>query len=89
MRFQSENLNQNILGKLYKTCKYIRVSALNQAQFQEGTWGKRGINPRILNLGTRWRWLSNFSLQHHKPHGGFPVINCRGSWEGSRACMDA
>jgi hypothetical protein len=33
------------------------VPFFNWAQRHEGAWGSGGIAPRILYLGTRWRWV--------------------------------
>jgi hypothetical protein len=35
---------------------------LNWSQGHEGVLGSGGITPRILDLGTRWRWVVSFML---------------------------
>jgi hypothetical protein len=35
----------------------------NWASSHEGVLGSGGIAPRILNLGTGWRWVVSFTLQ--------------------------
>jgi len=32
-------------------------------------WGSGGIAPRILHLGTRWRWVVSFTPRPLYPHG--------------------
>jgi hypothetical protein len=35
-------------------------------------WGSGGIAPRILDLGTRWRWVVSFTRRPLYPHGNSP-----------------
>jgi hypothetical protein len=35
-------------------------------------WGSGGIVPRIVDLGTRWRWVVSFTLRPLYPHGKSP-----------------
>jgi hypothetical protein len=35
-------------------------------------WGSGGIDPRILDLGTRWRWVVGFTLRPLHPQGKIP-----------------
>jgi hypothetical protein len=35
-------------------------------------WGSGGITPRILDLGTRWRWVVSFTPQLIYPQGKSP-----------------
>jgi hypothetical protein len=35
-------------------------------------WGIGGIVPRILDLGTRWRWVVSFTPRPLYPHGKSP-----------------
>jgi hypothetical protein len=35
-------------------------------------WGSGSIAPRILDLGTRWRWMVNFTPRPLCPHGKSP-----------------
>jgi hypothetical protein len=37
--------------------------------------GNGGILPRILNLGTRWRWVVNFTSRFLYPRGKGPVTH--------------
>jgi len=36
-------------------CDRAEVEKVSPSSRHEGTWGRRGIPPLILNLGTRWR----------------------------------
>jgi hypothetical protein len=47
-------------------------------------WRSVGIAPRILDLGTRWRWVVSFT-----PRERAPGIHWLGGWVGSRAVLDA
>jgi hypothetical protein len=38
----------------------------------KGCWGSGGIAPRILNLGTRWRWVVSFTPKPLYPQGKRP-----------------
>jgi hypothetical protein len=42
---------------------------INQAPRYEDVWVSRGIAPRILNLGTRWRWVVSFKPRPIYPPG--------------------
>jgi hypothetical protein len=35
-------------------------------------WGSGGIAPRILDLGTRWRWVVSLTPRPHYPQGKSP-----------------
>jgi hypothetical protein len=52
-------------------------------------WGSGGIVPRILDLGTRWRWVISFTSRSLYPQGKTPGTHWIGSWVGSTAGMDA
>jgi hypothetical protein len=56
------------------------VPVLHQVSRQEEVWGSRGTAPRILNLGTTWRWVVSFTprpLYHRERAHGDRLI---GSW---------
>jgi hypothetical protein len=38
----------------------------------EEYWGSGGVTQRILDLGTRWRWVVSFTLRPFCPHGKSP-----------------
>jgi hypothetical protein len=44
----------------------------NWAPHHEGVLGSGGIAPRILDLGTKWRWLVSFTLRPLYPQGKSP-----------------
>jgi hypothetical protein len=48
----------------------------------EGIWGRGGILPLILNLGTRWRWVFKFMPQLLYPSEKAPLIHWIGCWMG-------
>jgi len=39
-------------------------------------WEIGGINPRILNLGTRWRWVVSFTPRPLYPTKRVPGTQC-------------
>jgi hypothetical protein len=47
--------------------------------------GSGGIAPRILDLGTRWRWVVSFTPQPLYPGERFPGTHWIGGWVGPRA----
>jgi hypothetical protein len=47
-------------------------AVLNQAPRHEEIWGSGGIAPRILNLGTIWRWVVSFTPRLLYPRGKRP-----------------
>jgi hypothetical protein len=51
-------------------------------------WGTEGIAPRILDLGTRWRWVASFIPRPLCPQGKIPWYPL-GGWVGPRAVLDA
>jgi len=71
-----------------KTCPL-----LNSAPRHEDLWVSGGIAPRILNLGTRWRWVVSFAPQPLYPQGKsprFPLVRrlggpqSRSGWGGEQ-----
>jgi len=42
---------------------------LNFSQHYEDVWGSREVAPRILNLGTTWRWVVRFAPPPLYPQG--------------------
>jgi hypothetical protein len=55
----------------------------------ETYWGSGGIAPRILNLGTRWRWVVSFTPRPLYPRERAPGTDWIGGWVGPRAVLDA
>jgi len=53
----------------------------NYAPRLKDVWGSGGIAPRILNLGTRWR----FTPQLLQPRERIPSTRWIGGWMGPRA----
>jgi len=54
--------------------KYICYLIKNHAM--KTYWGNGGIAARILNLGTRWRWVVSFTTLPPSPWGkDLPVPN--------------
>jgi hypothetical protein len=68
------------------------VSNKVSAYLSTNAWRRNGsgdIAPRILNLGTRWRWVVSFT---HRPsyHLGSVTATCwTGGWSGLWSCPDA
>jgi hypothetical protein len=52
-------------------------------------WGSGGIAPRILDLGTRWRWVVNFTPRSLYPRERIPANHWIGVWVGPRDVLDA
>jgi len=52
-------------------------------------WGRGSIAPRILDLGTRWRWLVRFTPGGFTPRGRAPGTHWIRGWVGPRAGLDA
>jgi hypothetical protein len=52
-------------------------------------WGCGGIAPRILDLGTRWRWVVSFTTRPLYPRERSPGTHLIGSWVGPRAVRKA
>jgi hypothetical protein len=62
-------------GFLSINCTKVRQSytcALNKHQAMKAYWGSRCIAPRILDLGTRWRWVASFMPRPLYPQGMSP-----------------
>jgi hypothetical protein len=51
--------------------------------------GSGGIAPRILDLGTRWRWVVSFTPRPHYLKESAPRTHWIGGWVGPKAVMDA
>jgi hypothetical protein len=51
-------------------------------------WGSGGIDPRILDLGTRRGWVVNFTPLPLYPEERAPDTHSIGDWVGSRAGLD-
>lgn len=56
----SHRHNRNIIFVIINN---LNVSVLNYAPRQADVWGTRGKAPRILNLGTVWRWVTTFTFR--------------------------
>jgi hypothetical protein len=52
-------------------------------------WGSGGIAARILDLGTRWRWVVSFTPRPLYPQRKNPSTHWIGGWEGPRGGLDA
>jgi hypothetical protein len=51
-------------------------------------WGSGGISPRVLDLGTRWRWVVSFTLLPLHPRVKTPATHCIGRWVEPRSSED-
>jgi hypothetical protein len=47
-------------------------------------WGSEDLTPRILNLGTRWRWVVSFTLQPLYCQGNSPGCPLVWGWIAPR-----
>jgi hypothetical protein len=52
-------------------------------------WGSGGIAPRILDLGTKRRWVVSFTPRLLYPRERTSRSHCRGGWVGPTAGLDA
>jgi hypothetical protein len=57
----------------------------NSAPLHEGVLGSRGRSPRILDLGTRWRWVVGFTARPLYPQGKKPWCPLNRSLGGSQS----
>jgi hypothetical protein len=67
---------------LTKSPAWRRINCLLK-HYAMTCWGSGGIAPRIINLGTRWRWM--VSLMPRLPYSGTHWI---GDWMGPRSGLD-
>jgi hypothetical protein len=51
-------------------------------------WENGGIDPHILDLGTRWRWVVSFTLRPLYPRERAPDTHWTGGWVGPRVVLD-
>jgi hypothetical protein len=49
-------------GKCKGKGKVVPVLSLTEHHAMEAYWGSGGTDPRILDLGSRWRWMVSFTL---------------------------
>jgi hypothetical protein len=64
------------------------VPVLNQASRHEDVLGSGGIAPRILDIGTRWRWVVSFRPRPLYPRERAPGTHWIGGWVGPKAVLD-
>ena len=57
-------------------------------RLHEGPEESTGVPPLSRNLGTRRRWLGNFTSQSLYLSGEEPGTHCVGGWTGPRAGLD-
>jgi hypothetical protein len=55
----------------------------------EAYWMSGGVAPRIVSLGTRWRWLVSFTPRTLYPQGRASSTHWIGGWAGTRAGLEA
>jgi hypothetical protein len=61
---------------------------LNQSPCHEDVFENGSKAPRILNLGTIWRWVVSFTPWSVYSQGRDPRIHCIGDWLGPRAGLE-
>jgi hypothetical protein len=62
---------------------------LNWASRHEDLLGSGGVAPRILNFGTRWRWVVSFTYRPLYSRLKSPGIHWVEGWVGPRPGLDA
>jgi hypothetical protein len=55
----------------------------------EAYWERGGIAPRILDLGTKWKWMASFTPRPLHPQGNTPGTHWIGAWVDPRASLEA
>jgi hypothetical protein len=60
----------------------------NLAPHHEGLLGEWKYTPRILHLGTRWRWVVSFTPGRFTPRERAAGTHWIGSWVGPRTGLD-
>jgi hypothetical protein len=69
--------------------KVIPLLLLTEHNTMEAYWSSGGIAPRILDLGTRWRWVVSFTPRSIYAQRKNPGSHWIGGWVGPRAGLDA
>jgi hypothetical protein len=70
-------------------CKKVKLSlCLTKHRAMKTYWGSGGIAPRILDLGTRWRWWSASRPGRFIPRKRAPGTHWIGGWVGPRTVLD-
>jgi hypothetical protein len=70
-------------AKMWPKVKVKLSLCLTKHQAMKTYWGSGGIAPRILDLGTRWRWVVSFTSRERAP-----VTHWIGGWLDPRAVLD-
>jgi hypothetical protein len=65
----SVTIKLNLSLRLTKYHAMKTYAVLNKAPHHEDIWWSGGIAPRILNLGTRWRWVGSLTTPPLYPLG--------------------
>jgi hypothetical protein len=69
--------------------KVLPVLFFNLAPHYEAYWERRCVGPRILDFGTRWRWVVSFTPRPIYPRERTPGTHWIGVWVGPRAGLDS
>jgi hypothetical protein len=67
----------------------LRFFFVNEHNAMKAYWGSGYIAPRILDLGTRWRWVASFTARSLYPQKRAPATYWIRGWVGPRAGLDA
>jgi hypothetical protein len=73
-------------------CTKVKVKLslwFNRTPRHGGVLGSGGIGPRVLVLGTRWRWVVSFTPRKLYPRKRAPATHWIGGRTGLRAVLDA
>jgi hypothetical protein len=93
--FQCQSIFKSFATNIYKNSQTkvkvkvkVKLSLrfsffLTEQHVRKAYWGAK-ISPRILNLGTRWRWMVSFTPRERNPGTHWIEV-----WVGPRAGLDA
>jgi hypothetical protein len=78
-RYISDKYVLSLPSRICIHCLFMKVKVklslcFNWAPRHEGVLGSGGIDPRILDLGTRWRWVVSFTPRPLYPQGKSPEL---------------
>jgi hypothetical protein len=83
-------LHGYVFHRLVSSRAKVKLSlCLTKHHAMKAYWGSGGITPRILDHGTRWRWVVSLRPGRFTPRERAPVTHWIGGWVGSRAVLNA
>jgi hypothetical protein len=78
-----------VTWKAWKNVKFSLCFSITKHHALKAYWASRGIAPRILDLGTRWRWVVSFTPPPLYPQGKSPWYPLDTRLGGPRTVLDA